>query len=504
VTTLSQPEATRTEADPRFSTDHLQADLKRRSARGVATTFVSQGCKFGLRVLTSVVIARLLLPEDYGLVGMVTALLGVAWLFSDFGLSMATVQKLETTDKEVNCLFWVNLALGGAVTLSIAALAPLIAWFYQEPRLTLVTLALSGTFLLAGLTIQHQALLKRQMYFGRLAAIELTSTCLSVPVGFLLAWWGAGYWTLIAMQMTAALVNVVGTWLACDWRPGRPSWHTGSGKSLRFGSNLLGFNLINFLARNLDNVLIGKFWGAHELGLYAKAYSLLLMPLQQINAPVANVATPALSRLQDNPTRYRNYYCAAVTMIAHVTTPCMLLAAVLADILVPLLLGPQWSGAIILLRIFALVALLQAVMNPTGILFITLGRADRLRRWGLVCIPFTLLGFAVGLPWGALGVATAFSVCVSAMCIPCLAYAVKGTPVTLHDLWDALCCPIILGIAMASGALLARLLCSSSGPYLTIFACVGASALAWGLAVAVWPRARKDLTLILGILRALK
>jgi PST family polysaccharide transporter len=502
-TTLLQHATNEPVATARFRTDHLGADLKRHATRGVAATFLAQICRFVLRLLTSVVIARLLLPEDYGLVGMVTALLGFALLFSDFGLSMATVQKPETTHEEVNCLFWINLSVGAGLTLLTVAFAPVIARFYHEPRLTLVAIALSGTFLLAGLTIQHQALLKRQMCFGRLAAIEMASLFVTIPTGVLLAWRGAGYWTLIVMQMAAAFINVVGTWLACDWRPGRPRWHAATGNSLRFGGNLLGFNLLNFLARNLDNVLIGRFWGAFELGLYAKSYSLLLMPLQQINAPLANVATPTLSRLQNDPARYRKYYCTAVAIVAYLTYPPMILAAVLADILVPLLLGPQWTGAVTLFRIFALVALLQAVMNPTGFLFISLGRTDRLRRWGLFAIPLIVASFAVGLPWGAFGVAIAYALSMLVLTVPCLLFALKDTPITLRDLCGSLCCPVVLALVTTSGAALARGLCFSSGPYLTLFTCVGGSALAWITTVSVWRRAHKEIAGLIDLVRSI-
>ncbi len=150
-----------------FDTEYLKADLKGRSVRGGAVTMAAQGIKFFLQIGSTVVLARLLTPEDFGLIAMVTAVTGFVMMFKDMGLSMATVQRAEIDHAQISTLFWINVVLSLAFMLLTATLAPAIAWFYSEPRLTWITLALAGAFIFSGFTVQHQALLRRQMNFGR-------------------------------------------------------------------------------------------------------------------------------------------------------------------------------------------------------------------------------------------------------------------------------------------------------------------------------------------------
>jgi O-antigen/teichoic acid export membrane protein len=319
----------RPRGDSLFDTRGLSADLKGRSVRGGAVTLLAQGSRLAIQTISMVVLARLLTPADYGLVGMVTAVTGFAALFSDLGLSMATVQKARIDHHEVSTLFWINVALGLLIALVVSGLAPALAWFYGEPRLTLVTVVSAGLFLLGGLTVQHQALLRRQMRFGALAGIEILSLLLSVAVAIVAAVLHAGYWALVLMALAKAGGGVIGMWVACRWRPGRPTRRAGVGEMLRFGANLTGFHVLNYFARNLDNVLIGKVWGATALGFYSKAYGLLMLPLTQINTPISAAAIPALSRLCGEPARYRSYYLKCISLIALVTMP---LAVFLVDL----------------------------------------------------------------------------------------------------------------------------------------------------------------------------
>ena len=295
-----------------FDTEYLKADLKGRSVRGGAVTMAGQGVRFFLQMGSTVVLARLLTPQDFGLIAMVTAVTGFVMMFKDMGLSMATVQRAEVNHAQISTLFWINVTLSLGVMLVTAALAPAIAWFYGEPRLTWITLALAGAFIFGGLTIQHQALLRRNMRFGTLALIGIISMVMGIVAAIIAAWYGAGYWALVIMQLAGAITGAIAVWVVCGWRPGLPVRRSGVREMLAFGGNLTGFNVINYFARNADNLLIGKFWGSGPLGLYSKAYGLLMLPLRQINAPLSAVAIPALSRLKDEPERYRNYYIKAV------------------------------------------------------------------------------------------------------------------------------------------------------------------------------------------------
>ena len=314
-----------------FGTDHLLADLKGRSVRGGAVTLTSQAMKFVLQMGSTVVLARLLLPSDFGLIAMVTAVTGFVAMFKDAGLSMATVQREDITHDQVSTLFWINVALSVAVMLVVAALAPAIAAFYSEPRLLWVSLALAGTVLFGGFTVQHQALLRRQMRFKALAVVEVVSMTGGIAVAIAMALMEFGYWSLVGMVAGTAVVNAVLVWVLCDWRPGRPKRGCGVGQMVKFGGGLTGFNFLNYFTRNSDNVIVGFALGSGPLGVYSKAYNLLMLPIRQINAPVGSVMLPALSRLQDDPVRYRRAYLQALSAIAMVGMPLVVCVFVLAD-----------------------------------------------------------------------------------------------------------------------------------------------------------------------------
>ena len=432
-------------ADPHrhFRTAHLMADLKGRTVRGGAVTLSAQAVKFVLQLGSTAILARLLTPADFGLVAMVAAFTGFVSLFKDLGLSMATVQRTEVTHEQVSTLFWINVALSVLLMGIAAALAPAVAWFYGEPKLTWIMLAVAGTFIFGGLSAQHTALLRRQMRFMALATIEISSIAAGIVVAILMAWRGFGYWSLVAMGAGSAASTMAGCWVLSGWRPGMPRRHSRVMPMLKFGGNLTGFSVLNHANRNLDNVVIGWGLGAGPLGIYSKAYALLLLPIQQINAPIAAVALPTLSRLQTDPMRYRSYYLQAVGFIALVGMPIVTYAFADASVLILAVLGEQWGDAVPVFRILAPAALVGTLNVAPGWILVSLGRAGRLFRWSMLSTPVTIVGFVIGLQWGIEGVATAFSITYCGLFIGLLFYAFDRSPVQMrnlvHAIWRPLC-----------------------------------------------------------------
>jgi O-antigen/teichoic acid export membrane protein len=431
----NQQPSTSEDESRHFRTDHLKDDLGSRTARGGVVTVASQGVKFLMGMAATVILARLLTPQDYGLIGMVAVVTGFVSMFKDMGLSVATIQKAEITQEQVSTLFWVNVALSIGIMFLTAAIAPAVAWFYGEPRLTLITIGFAAGFLFSGLTVQHEALLRRQMRFTALAATEILSFVVGLSVAIPLAWRGAGYWALVANQLVQGLTYAVGVWTVCGWRPGKPVRYSGIRPMLAFGGNLTGFHIINYFARNLDNMLIGLVWGSRQLGLYAKAYQLLLLPIDQINAPIAAVAVPALSRLTDSPERYRKAYLRILEKIAILTMPGMAFMIMTSDWIVRLLLGPQWMETSRIFALLGIAGLLQFA-NTTGWLFMTQNRTHHMFHWGLRGSTIVIISIIIGLPWGAVGVATSYSVINVCIVIPLLFYFVgREGPVRTVDFY---------------------------------------------------------------------
>ena len=328
-----------------FSTEHLHTDLKGRSVRGGFLTLTSQGTQFLLQSIATVTLARLLTPMDFGLVAMVTAITGLGQAFADLGLSEATIQRERITHDQVSTLFWINVAIGLALMLITIGLAPVLAWFYREPRLTAVTLVASMTFLIGGLRVQHDALLRRQMRFRSLAIRDVAACLISVPAAIIAAWKGAGYWSLLVLPLTFNLTQMILSWLAVGWIPGLPRRNTRVGSLVAFGGKVAASYLICNITRSADNILIGWHWGAGPLGLYSRAYNLLLLPVRQLSAPASSVAIPAFSRTQSDPERFARYYLRAVSLILWITLPIFGFLFVGAVPVIVVVLGRKWIEA---------------------------------------------------------------------------------------------------------------------------------------------------------------
>jgi O-antigen/teichoic acid export membrane protein len=439
-----------------FSTDHLKRDLGRRSARAGAVTLGSQIFKFVLGTVSAIVLARLLTPQDFGLIAMVAILVNFVAMFQYMGLSTATIQWPELTHQQVSTLFWINMALSTAIMLIMAAISPAVAWFYQEPRLIGITIGYALSVFISGLEIQHEALLNRQMRFGILAIIDLGSLLIGLIAALVAAWYGAGYWALVINQLVMTMARAVWVWGACKWRPGLPVRGSGVRPMLSYGGNFTGTNLMIYFSRNLDNALIGKFWGSQQLGLYSKAYQLLLWPIQQIANPVANVALPALSRLADSPQRYREAYLNIIEKLAMITMPGVVLMIATSDWLVVFLLGEQWVETGRIFMWLGMAAVIQPVSRTCWWLFATQGRARDMFRWSLIAGIIAIVSIIVGLPWGAVGVAAAYAITDLCLYTPLLFwYAGRKGPIRAHDFYRtitpsvcaALCALVVLVVS---------------------------------------------------------
>ncbi len=447
-----------------FRTDHLQGDLAGRSARGGAVTMTAQGFKFVFSTVATIVLARLLTPEDYGLIGMVAILINFVGMFQYLGLSTATVKWSELSHVQVSSLFWVNMALSVVIMLVTIGSGPLLAWFYKEPRLIGITAGYGITILFTGLVIQHEAILSRQMRFTAIVVVEVVALLTGFVSAVVAAWHGAGYWSLVLNQLVMTLVTVVGVWTLCRWRPGWPARRIGLRSLLSYGGNLTGFNVMAFFSRNLDNALIGKFWGPYQLGVYSRAYQMLLMPMQQINAPLAAVAVPALSRLADTPERYRAAYLKILEKIAMLTMPGVVFMIATSDWLVLFMLGPQWRAAGRIFMMLGLAAIIQPITRSALWLFTTQGRGRELLKWGVIGGAVAVVSIIAGLPWGATGVAAAYAVADLCIATPLLFWYVgRRGPVRTADFYRTIAAPGCAAVCTLAVLVLCR-------PWLTLFA----------------------------------
>ena len=483
-----------------FSTEHVKADLKSRSVRGGAVTVAAQGVRFFLQMGSTVILARLLTPEDYGLIAMVTAITGFVMMFKDLGLSMATVQKAEINHDQVSTLFWVNVIVSLGLVLVTTALAPAIAWLYGEPRLSWITLAVAVGFIFSGLTVQHQALLRRQMRFGSLAVIEVVSLLASIITAIIAAWYGARYWALVIMYLTEAISFCVAVWVFCGWRPGLPVRHSGVREMLTFGGNVTGFNVVNYFFRNLDNILVGKFCGPLALGLYSKAYRIMMMPIQQLRTPLNAVALPALCSLQKEQSRFAQYYTKLVSFMAFASMPLIAFLVVCSESIIRLLLGNQWSDATVIFQVLALAAFIQPVAGTRGVVLLSLGQSGRYLKWGVCKSVITAVSFIIGVQWGVIGIAWSFTISNYVLFLPSLWYCLRLTPVSPRAFLKAISRSVIASFCMAAVVYLGSQLLASQPDIIKVLLCLAIGLISYLLAWLVIPGGINGLSEIYSLL----
>jgi O-antigen/teichoic acid export membrane protein len=429
-----------------LNTDHLNADLRGRAVRGGVLNVSSQGAQFIVQTVSTVVLARLLTPADFGLVAMVSTITSLGQAFADLGLSEATIQRKDITHEQVSALFWVNVLIGFGLTVITIALAPLLARFYHDPRIVNITLVVSLTFLIGGLKVQPDALLKRQMRFSSLAIRDVSSYAIAVVAAIVIAWKGAGYWALISLPLILNILVMIMSWIMVKWRPSLPRRDAGVGSMLAFGGNVAASYFIITVSRSADNVLIGRYLGANPLGLYSRAYNLLMLPVRQLSSPAASVAIPAFSRTQDDPERFARYYLRAVNLLIWISAPIFAFLFVAARPVIILLLGHQWGGAAPVFQILTICALTQLLLESTIWIFVSRGRSQQLLKLLLVISPIIIGSYALGLPFGIKGVALSGSLTLLCILPGMLRYTFRGTDLTLGRLGSAIIWPLTLSI----------------------------------------------------------
>jgi PST family polysaccharide transporter len=403
--------------------------LRRVAVRGAGFTVFGQSLGFIIQMAATVVLARLLAPSDFGLVVMVTTFSLLLVNFGLNGITEAVLQREDMSHALASNLFWITTGCGVILTLAFASTAPLLARFYDDPRIARVAAAIALTILLTSASVVHLALLKRAMQFAAVSINDIVARAVSVATSIVFAVMGWGYWALVAGVIALPLATCVGAWTLCRWLPGLPRRDTRTIPMIRFALHTYGRFTASYLTWNLDNFLVGWRFGAAPLGFYKKAYDLFILPVNQLSSPLTGVAVSTLSRLTGDVAQYRRYYLNAVTPLAFVgmgVGACLTLVG--ADV-IALLLGPGWEESGRIFTFFGPGIGIMLVYYTNGWIHLSIGRADRGFRWGLVEVAVTALAFMIALPWGPVGIAIAWVTSLWILTAPGLWYA--GKPIGL-------------------------------------------------------------------------
>ncbi len=461
------------------------SDLKRKTIDGVAWTVTGRFGKQFLSLGLMIVLARLLSPEEFGLVAMVTVVTGFASLFAELGFGASLIQKQDVEEEHRSSVFWLNVGAGLLLTLGFAAVAPLVAAFYERPILDVLTRVVSLNFAISALGIMHATLLRKELDFRRLTIVDVVSLGASGLVAVVMAWMGFGVWSLVAQSLTLSAVTSGMLWIASPWRPKLLFRWSAIKDLLGFSTNWLGTLSLNYWTRNADNLLIGWRLGAGALGVYSRAYTLLLFPLINITRVVAQVVFPSFSIIQHDKERVARAYLRATRLIALFTFPLMMGLAVTARPFVLTVFGPQWVEMIPLLRVFGVVGMLESISKTEGTVYLSQGRADLQFRVSLFLKINLILGIIIGLQFGVVGVAMGYAIASFINAYPSFYFAGRlvnlGFSQHLLNLAPGFACTILMGASVF--ALDTWFVPDAWGPTLQLTALVTAGALVYTAAV---------------------
>jgi polysaccharide transporter, PST family len=419
----------------------------RQSLHSGAFSLAARAINAAIQVGSVLFLARLLSPEDYGLVAMVLAVTGFAPVLVDLGTRDAVVQRERISEGEISSLFWLTIAIGTAFTLLVAASGPVLARLYDEPRLTSIALVSSLIFITTALSCQHHALLRRAMMFQQIALIEIVANVLGAACAIGMAFYGLGYWALVVRPLVTAFLVAVGVWLRSRWIPIRPVITGGVKDMLKFGAHLTGFCMTDFVARCSDRVAIGMRSGAKSLGYYQQAM-LVYDNVLELTVALHGVAVASLSKLRDNVTELRRLWGKGLSTLAFYGMPAFGLLAVTSQDLIVLLLGNKWASAGLVLSVLALRGIPHVVERTVGWLHVAAGRADRWARWGVFAACAQIVALFCGLPFGPMGIATAYAICMYVLVVPAITYGGRPLGITATDVVGVIIRPL-------SGALIA-------------------------------------------------
>jgi PST family polysaccharide transporter len=376
-------------------------------AASVSWTAGSQAAMQAVTFVTTVVLARLLAPSDFGLVGMAAVYTGLVTMLGEMGLGAALVQRRDISERDLDTVFWSGLAAAAVIYAASFALSPVASWFFRDPEVGAMVRVSSVAFVVTSVGTVHKALLNKAMRFDRLARAEVTAILSYGCIAVALAVAGFGAWAIVFGQVARAAVEVLVLWLVERWRP-RVRFEIASFKGLfGFGANVWAFNFVNYARENVDFLVVGRVLGATQLGLYTFGYNLANLPRRQLISIVGRVTFPAFSKVQDDDESLRAIYAKVIRFVSLFSFPLLSGLAVVAPLLVPLVYGEKWLPSVLPIQVLCGAGMLYSLGGPSGSVFLAKGRPGLLLKISVISLSGLLLMLLWLVRYGIVGVSVA-------------------------------------------------------------------------------------------------
>lgn len=484
--------------------DSTHEGLGARAARGAAITLGAQGAKILVQVASVVVLARLLTPHDYGLIAMVVAIIGVGEIFRDFGLSSAAIQARTLSHNQRSNLFWINTGIGVALTAAVFASAGLLALVYGEAELIPIAQTLSLTFLLNGLATQYRADLVRNLRFASLARADVVAPAVALAAAIVAAVGGLGFWALVVQQLTQALTLFLLLAVAARWLPALPRRNVPMRGLLRFGWNLVASQLVGYISNNLDSVLIGLRFGAGPLGIYNRAFQLLMTPLGQIRSPLTTVALPVLTRLADDDRRFGNYVAQGQLALGYSVVAVLGIAVSTAEPVTLLFLGERWIEVAPILRLLAVAGIFQILAFVGYWVYVSRGLTGELLRYSLVSAAIKVTCILVGSLWGVIGIAAGYALAPALSWPISLWWLSRRTTIPVRRLYSGAFRILTMVVIASAASATAAVAVEGWGSVVQVLLACAVQTAVYGTAAWLVPHIRRDLAGVLGMIRMVR
>ena len=406
--------------------------IRSKSFTGVIFILPAQILRTLIQIIGVIVIAKYFLtPNDFGTFGVVVAFLGLFTILKDGGLLLSAVQAEILTKTQSNTLFFVNLCIGSLITIVAAVMALLLGLFYQSSGVTLTGLVFALSFLFIGVSVQPKAILQRDLRFSSIIVVETICVSVSILISILIAWKYKHPVALASFHLAFEITQAIGFLITSRWKLSFDFDYADVSSFFSFGKEITIYEVLAYLRTKSDDVLISWFEGLNQLGFYERAYKILISPLEQFSYPLNSIVVSTLSRLQNDQTSFRNYFLKFTLLSTSITMPIIACLFLIIDQLIPLILGDKW--------IF--VSEIYKYLAP-GVFFLTvnenwvyqpLGRVRRQIKWAIFTTIIMLSGFIIGINYGVLGIAIAYSICRMILFLPKMIFALNATPINWID-----------------------------------------------------------------------
>lgn len=430
--------------------------LAKQTIKGIAWLLGSRAWYQFIHFLVSIILARLLLPEDFGLLGMALVFTNFLNTLSDFGLTSAIVQQKDVSEQQLSSIFWFDLFIGLLCAILLIVISPLISQFYKEPRMIQILSVLSINFILLNGNIVPYALAQKELDFGKITRINALAVFFSGSIAILTAYLGLGVWALVLQSLSSSLLLLILFWFRSTFIP-RFHFNLEDLKNIwKYSMNLMGFSVTNYFSRNADYMIVGHYLGTAALGFYTLAYNLMLFPITNLVGVINQAVFPAFAKIQDSPETVSNAYIKSCQYLGFFTIPAMTGLAIFSKEAILTIYGTKWLESAGVLSLLCLVALFQPFTSLVGVLFLARGFTKWLFRWSLVITPIMIASFLIGIKWGIKGVATGYLIAQFLVLIFGMPFMYRKVGVSITQLLGALKIPAVSAVIMAIAVFVIR------------------------------------------------